>query len=197
MTQIFSEFRGRPPVTTHGDIEQAAFRLFAEHGFEATTVEMIAAELGIGRRTVARYYPSKNDIPWGQFDSHLASFRHLLRDQPTELPIWRAIHEAVLAFNTFPADASPTHRERMALIRSAPSLVAHSSLRYDAWRRIVAEYAAARSGGSADDLRPRTVARVALAVVLSAYDVWLEREDLDLVTTIDRAMTEARAFLDG
>ena len=194
MGQTFSELRGRPPATTHAEIEQAAFALFAEHGFEATTVEMIAAELGIGRRTVSRYYPSKNDIPWGQFDLHLAGFRRLLDAQSVE-PMWRAIHQAVMEFNRFPPDASPPHRERMLLIRNTPALVAHSALRYDAWRRVISEYVADREGLDPDDLLPRTVAHLALAVVLSAYDTWLDDPRRDLEATIDEAMQRIRAFV--
>ena len=62
---------GRPEATSHAEIEQAAFRLFAERGFERTTLDAIADEVGVGRRTLFRYYPSKNDIPWGQFDRTL------------------------------------------------------------------------------------------------------------------------------
>src|SRR6478752_5661725 len=71
---------GRPEATSHAEIEQAAFRLFAERGFDGTTLGDIAAAVGVSRRTLFRYYPSKNDIPWGQFDRTLESFRRILRD---------------------------------------------------------------------------------------------------------------------
>jgi len=54
---------GRPEATSHAAIEQAAFRLFGDSGFDATTLDAIAAEVGVGRRTLFRYYASKNDIP--------------------------------------------------------------------------------------------------------------------------------------
>ena len=104
---------GLPEVTSHAEIEQAAFRLFAEQGFEATTVEAIAAEVGVSRRTLFRYYSSKNDIPWGQFDRTLDGFRQILAGMPTDLPIHEAVHRGVLAFNEFPEDSQPPHRDRM------------------------------------------------------------------------------------
>src|SRR5215213_2120704 len=65
---------GRPPATTHAAIERTAFALFERQGFEATTLDDIAAALGVGRRTLFRYYPSKNDILWGRFDASLRHF---------------------------------------------------------------------------------------------------------------------------
>src|SRR4051812_46013561 len=59
---------GRPEATSHAEIEQAAFRLFGVRGFDGTTLNDIAAAVGVSRRTLFRYFRSKNDIPWGQFD---------------------------------------------------------------------------------------------------------------------------------
>ena len=53
-----------------GHLEVVA-QQFEERGFEMTTMDDIAAAVGVGRRTLFRYYPSKNDILWGQFDDSL------------------------------------------------------------------------------------------------------------------------------
>jgi len=189
--------RGRPGVTSHGEIEQVAFRLFAERGFAATTLDAIAAELGIGRRTLFRYYRSKNDIPWGQFDRTLVGFREVLDAQPTELPLHEAVHRGVVAFNEFPEDARPPHRERMRLILTTPELQAHSVLRYQEWRRVIAEYVARRTGAAPEDLLPRVVGQVSLALALAAYDVWLADDTTPIPVLIDRAMHHLRAHLDA
>ena len=188
---------GRPVVTSHGEIEQAAFRLFAEHGFDGTTLEAIAAEVGVGRRTLFRYYESKNDIPWGQFDRTLEGFRQNFRDLPDDLPIHEAVHLAVRRFNDFPTGAQPSHRDRMRLILKTPALQAHSVLRYADWRTVIAEYVAAREGLSAHDLLPRTVGHVALALALSAYEGWLDDETADLLDLVDATMTSLRRAFDG
>jgi len=46
---------GRPAVTSRAELEQVALGLFAEAGFEATTVDDIAAAAGVARRTFFRY----------------------------------------------------------------------------------------------------------------------------------------------
>jgi mycofactocin system transcriptional regulator len=187
--------RGRPVATSHGEIEQAAFRLFRRHGFARTTLDDIAREVGVGRRTLFRYYASKNDIPWGQFDRTLDGFRAILNQMPDDIPVHEAVHRGVLRFNDFPADARPSHRERMRLILTTPELQAHSVLRYAEWRHVIAEYVAGCTGAQPDDLLPRTVGRVSLSVALSAYDVWLDDESAVLADLLDESMSALRHYL--
>lgn len=187
--------KGRPVATTHAEIEQVAFRLFAERGFDGTTLEAIAAGVGVGRRTLFRYYQSKNDIPWGQFDRTLDRFRDVLEGAPDELPLHEAVHRAVLAFNEFPPDAQPSHRDRMRLILTTPELQAHSVLRYAQWRQIIADYVGRRTGGSPSDLLPQTVGHVSLALALTAYEAWLSDESANLGELLADAMASLRGYL--
>jgi mycofactocin system transcriptional regulator len=186
---------GRPEATSHAAIEQAAFRLFAERGFDATTLDAIAAEVGVGRRTLFRYYASKNDIPWGQFDRTLDGFRGILATMPEDLPVHEAVHRAVLAFNDFPEGAEPPHRDRMRLILQTPTLQAHSVLRYAQWRAVIAEYVARRLGLEPGDLLPRTVGQVSLALALSAYETWLDSPGTSVRGLLDEAMAALRRHL--
>lgn len=186
---------GRPPVTSHAEIERAGFRLFARRGFDGTTLDAIAAEVGISRRTLLRYYDSKNDIPWGRFAETLDGFRATLAATPADVPLHEAVHAAVLDFNRFDLDAHPSHRERMQLILTTPTLQAHSVLRYGEWRQVIAEYVALRLGLRPDDLLPRTVGQVSLALTLSAYTHWLDHPELALHDLIDTAMAGLRSYL--
>ena len=131
---------GRPPVTSHAAIEAAAFALFERQGFDDTTTDEIAEAAGIGRRTLFRYYPSKYDIPWGQFDASLAYFRDVLAREPQEIPLWQAVQHGVVQFNTFDESVLDQHRARMRLILQTPSLQAHSVLMYERWRAVIADY---------------------------------------------------------
>lgn len=192
--------RGRPSATSHAEIEREAFRLFATQGFEATTLDAIAERIGVSRRTVTRYYASKNDIPWGQFDRTLAAFRDLLATMPHSLPLWERVHRGVVAFNAFPEDAEPPHRERMRLILRTPALQAHSVLRYEQWRAVIADYVATETGQAADDPIPRLAGHVSLALAISAYERWLTpaAEDAtraDLPALLDQAMSDLRGYL--
>ena len=187
--------RGRPVATSHAEIERAAFRLFAERGFDAVTMADIATEVGVGRRTLFRYFESKNDIPWGQFDLTLDGFRAILAGMPDDLPLHEAVHRSVVAFNDFPADAEPSHRDRMRLILETPALQAHSVLRYAAWRSAIADHVARRLDLEPGDLLPRTVGNVALALAISAYEAWLADPDADLPALLEETMSGLRAYL--
>jgi mycofactocin system transcriptional regulator len=171
---------GRPPVTTHAAIEQAAFALFERQGFDETTMEDIAAALGVGRRSLFRYYPSKNDILWGQFDDSLHGFEQTFAALPRRTPLHLAIRDAVIAFNRLDEAAIPQHRQRMRLLLGTPALLAHSELRYAAWRAVVAEYVAGRLRCSPTDLTPTLAGRAALAIALTAYEQWLRDDTLAL-----------------
>jgi mycofactocin system transcriptional regulator len=173
-------------VTSHAAIEQAAFRLFAERGFEGTTLAHIADAVGVTRRTLFRYYASKNDIPWGQFDLTLDHFRQILDRQPLSVPLAEAVARGVVAFNDFPADAEPHHAVRMRLILETPALQAHSALKYADWRGVVARFAAERGGESVDGVVPQLLGHVALAIALTAYEQWLRsgRDDVELLLSL-------------
>ncbi|GCD88158.1 mycofactocin system transcriptional regulator [Nocardioides sp. LS1] len=187
--------KGRPVATSHGEIEQAAFGLFAERGFDGTTLEDIAQAVGVGRRTLFRYFDSKNDIPWGQFDRTLQGFRQIFAELPADLPTHEAVHLAVRRFNEFPDDAQPPHRERMRLILQTPTLQAHSVLRYGQWRAVIADYVATRHGLQPADLLPRTAGHVSLALAIAAYETWLEDDTADLPALIDTTFVELRTYL--
>ncbi|HTU31922.1 MAG TPA: mycofactocin system transcriptional regulator [Solirubrobacteraceae bacterium] len=172
--------RGRPPSTSRESVERTALALFAERGFERTTVEEIAAELGVGRRTVFRYFPSKNDIVWGEFDRVLDRLRDELDGHGEDVDVMDALAAAAVASNSYPTEQLPELRTRMTLITTVPALQAHSALRYADWRRVVADYVARRRGERPGDLVPQTVAFAALGASMAAFSVWVaEGGDLE------------------
>jgi mycofactocin system transcriptional regulator len=186
---------GRQPSTTRAELSHIALQLFIERGFEATTVDDIAIAAGIGRRTLFRYFASKNDLPWGDFDGILATMRDYLRNVPPQTSLVDALHGAVIEFNRFPAEESPFHRERMQLLLNVPALVAHSTLRYASWRQVIAEYAALRLGLPEESLEPQAIAWTYLGVSLSAYEQWLRLDGAELLPLLDTSLRMLEGLL--
>ncbi|MFZ2964268.1 MAG: mycofactocin system transcriptional regulator [Rhodoglobus sp.] len=179
---------GRQPSTSRAELSHVALQLFLENGFDGTTVDDIAAAAGIGRRTLFRYFASKNDLPWGDFEALLERMRGCLRALPAEMPLLDALGTAIIEFNRVPKEEIPYHRQRMELLLNVPALVAHSTLRYQSWRQVIVEYAALRLGVAEDSLKPQTLGWILLGVSLSAYEQWLLHEDADLLELIASAL---------
>ena len=57
--------RERKKLATRLAIHEAGMQLFAEHGFTATTVDAIADAAGVSRATVFTYFPTKEEIVFG------------------------------------------------------------------------------------------------------------------------------------
>jgi mycofactocin system transcriptional regulator len=179
---------GRRPVTTRSEVEHAAFELFARNGFDSTTVDDIAAAAGIGRRTFFRYFPSKNDVAWGNFDEELAGMRDRFAACPPDLPLMDAVREVVVDFNRVDPQEAPWHRRRLELILTVPALQAHSTLRYADWRGVVADFTGARLGLPPETLLPQAIAHATLGVAVAAYEQWLADPTAELSPLLDVAL---------
>lgn len=177
---------GRPPSTTREEIEAVALERFAARGFEETTVEDIAAAVGVGRRTLFRYFSSKNDIVWGDFDWVMERLWAALAER-AEDPLMEALRHGVVESNRYPPEQLPGLRIRMTLITRTPALQAHSALRYAEWRAVVARWAADRLGATPEDLLPRAIGQAALGTAMAAFGRWVDHPDEDLDSLLDAA----------
>src|SRR6202158_3535955 len=178
---------GRRRSTTWGHITDVALDLFAARGFDEVSVDDVAEAAGIARRTLFRYYPSKNAIPWGDFDAHLEHMRDLLDKVDPDAPVADALRTALLAFNAFGAEETARHRQRMRVILETAALQEYSMTMYAGWRAVVAGYVARRLGAKPGDLVPQTVAWTMLGVALSAYEHWLADEAVALAQALGDA----------
>lgn len=187
---------GRRRSTTPHHISDVAIELFAAHGFTDVSVDDIARAAGIARRTLFRYYASKNAIPWGDFNTHLAQLQGLLDNIDSRIQLRDALRAALLAFNTFDESETIRHRKRMRVILQTPELQAYSMTMYAGWREVIAKFVTRRSGGKTTDFMPQTVAWTMLGVALSAYEHWLRDESVSLTEALGAAFDVVGAGLD-
>jgi TetR/AcrR family transcriptional regulator, regulator of mycofactocin system len=187
---------GRRRSTTPHHITDVALRLFADRGFAEVSVDDVARAAGIARRTVFRYYASKNAIPWGDFDAHLQHLSELLERVDPNVPLGTALRAALLTFNTFDESETVRHRQRMQVILQTAELQAYSMTMYAGWRQVIAKFVARRSGAKTSDLLPQTIAWMLLGVALSAYEYWLADESVSLPHALGDAFDVVRAGLD-
>ena len=82
-------------MTSRAELSNIAIELFLKQGYDETTIDDIARAAGIGRRTFFRYFPSKNEVAWGNFDEHLAGMRASLETIPEDVPLSEALTTAL------------------------------------------------------------------------------------------------------
>ena len=184
---------GRRRSTTCDHIADVALDLFSTYGFSEVSVDDVALASGIARRTLFRYYSSKNAIPWGDFDAHLRHFATVLDRTEPDAPLRSALRDALLDFNSVDDFQTERHRERMRLILQTAELQAYSMTMYAGWRAVVADFVAGRLGTRAGDLVPQTVAWSMLGVALAAYEYWLAHEGVPLSEAMGEAFDTVAA----
>jgi len=155
-------------------LEAVALELFAVRGFDAVTVDDLAAAGGVGRRTFFRYFPTKLDVVLGELDSALDALVATLRTVPADLDPVAACRAAFLQVNAYADDDVPVLRRRLRLIETVPEVSARAGVRYAAWERAVAVDAAARWGCAPEELRPQVFARVVVAAMRGVFTTWLD-----------------------
>jgi mycofactocin system transcriptional regulator len=186
---------GRRRSTTPQHITDIAIELFTTHDFAEVSVDDVAHAAGISRRTLFRYYASKNAILWGDFDTHLAHLEDLLDAVDPTVRLGAALRGALLAFNTFDESETVRHRQRMRVILQTAELQAYSMTMYAGWREVMAGFVARRLSLKTTDPLPQTVAWTMLAVALSAYEHWLSDESVTLLEALGNAFDIAAAGL--
>jgi mycofactocin system transcriptional regulator len=179
---------GRPRATSQRAIELVALQLFAAHGFDATTVEEISDAASVSKRTFFRYFASKAEVIWSDFQHEVTALRALLAEAPQDQPVGECVKAAVLQANRYRAEDAGELRIRMQVIATNPEMQASAAVHYDAWAEALADFAAGRLGLRPDDLLPRSLGLSALAVCRAAFEQWVSRPDRDLTGYLEQAL---------
>ncbi|HEY3239047.1 MAG TPA: TetR family transcriptional regulator [Acidimicrobiia bacterium] len=177
-----TEEEGSPPGLrerhrrrTAAQLEEVALRLFVERGFDATTVDDIAAAAEVSRRTFFRYFASKDDVLLSDHPRRLAELRTALAARPSSEPILTALRQALMSMTgTYEEDRERLLR-RATVMRGTPSLQARSLMLQRDWEQAVSEMVAEHLGVDAHgDLRAVVVAAATMGATRAAFGVWLE-----------------------
>lgn len=164
----------------------AAHALFRAQGFEATTIEHIAAAAGVSRRTFFRYFATKDAAVFPHAEARIARFREALRPRGGEA-VQAAVRRAVVEV----AREFAAHRDELllqhALIASSPVLLAREHEIDLAWEDAIVAALEAEQDPAADaaqgPLRARVLAGAIAGALRAALRVWLDgRGRADLAT---------------
>jgi AcrR family transcriptional regulator len=125
--------RERKKERTRLAIAEAAHRLFRERGFDAVTVAEVAREADVSEGTVFNYFPTKEELFYGQMESFEASLVDAVRERPPG----ESVPEA---FRRFVLEQSRGLAERADLIEAAIRVISASPALQAREREVVADY---------------------------------------------------------
>jgi AcrR family transcriptional regulator len=166
--------RERHRKRTAADLEEAALALFCEKGFDAVTIDDIAAAADVSRRTFFRYYASKEDVILSDHPKRLDELQAALDRRPADEPTLTALRQAILSLAGSYEDQRDHMLRRFRLVTETPALEARSLCLQRNWESSVTAMLAERMGvDPAKDLRPGTVAATTMAAMRVATANWL------------------------
>ncbi|MBE9376331.1 TetR family transcriptional regulator [Saccharopolyspora sp. HNM0983] len=159
--------RGGRRQEVRSQIALAAMDLFAEQGFESTTVDRIAEQAGVGRRTFFRYFRSKEDAVFPGHDERLADVVERLRTTSDEADPLQVLTEiAGLVLDMYVAEPQVSLK-RFELTRQVGALRDKEIASIDRYQRVFARYLRRCWAAGAD---AELHAAMAAAAVVAAHN---------------------------
>ncbi len=154
-------------------LAEAAVALFDENGYDATTVDDIAARAGVSRSTFFRYYRSKEDAIFPDHDALLAQVDARLRASTAGTAIV-AITDAVRLVLAHYVDDAEVSLRRYRLVHKVPALRDREIASVARYQRLFREFVGAWLAGSPDaDLRAELMAASVVAAHNQVLRGWL------------------------
>ncbi|SFW85394.1 TetR family transcriptional regulator [Amycolatopsis australiensis] len=176
-------------------LASAAVDLFAANGYEATTVDDIAAAAGVGRRTFFRYFDTKDDVLFANHDEIVAEMEAAFATaDPARDPIDVACAAVGLVLDSYAGELDVSLK-RFALTRAVPALRDKEVATVDRYQRVLARYLQARFEEQGDETASLRAAVAAAAIAAANNHVlrrWLRAGGKD---DIKAAAAEAFALV--
>ncbi|MBB6122737.1 TetR/AcrR family transcriptional regulator [Sphingobium subterraneum] len=178
MNEAPVNLKARTRRIIQNEIADTAKALFAKKGYGNTTVEDIAAVVGMSQRTIFRYFTSKEDILLGKFDYVAGEMLDCLRSRPTDEPAWDSLRE-MLGSAVYEADG-PDHRsvaESIHIVFDNPALFASYLQKLQPLQGKVIEILIERAKANGkpyavDDPAPYALAAAAFGCFVAAQCSW-------------------------
>jgi len=181
--------RERKKERTRRELVDAAVRLFAERGFEETTVEDISNAADVSPRTFFRYFRTKEEVLFSDHPRTVEVLKRTLEERPEDERILRSVAAGMAAVaRTFEEDPE-AYLTRVRLDIQSPTVAASALHIQQDWARVIARFVAARLGvDPRRDLRPGLVSGAAVAAFRAAVTRWASgRGSEDAAALVDEA----------
>lgn len=190
MTDV--DWRARKKAATKQSIQEQALRLFAEKGYDATTVDEIAAAAGVSHMTFFRYFPRKEAVV--EYDEYDPMLEEMIAARPPDESPLTSLHAAIRAgLEAILATDREALLQRTRLVLNNPTLRSRNAIAQDTTRDLFARALARRAGLPEPDFTCTVQASAALAAIGPAMMAWAEGEHDDPIALIDAAFAALKA----
>jgi AcrR family transcriptional regulator len=162
---------GRPISINPEAVAALALHMFAERGYEQTSMEDIAREAGVGRKTLYRHFANKAELVWGGMERAIEASAPLLEATPapnmTAEDIMAGLRDALIAGVDALPDLAVT-RGRLRLIAEHPELMSRSYDFLGTQRDRTLSYLAVRG------VSETTARYFCAALIGTSFEAWLQ-----------------------
>jgi AcrR family transcriptional regulator len=166
--------RARKRRQTRERITNAAMNLFLKRGFDAVTVDEIAAAADVSTRSFFDYFPAKEDLISAWQDDFGVAVAAAVTARPPGEPLVRVVEAAVTS--AILAAAQPREFAIADLVSNTPSLGARRHLKYGKLEQMLADALVQRVHSEADRFRARLLAMIVVGAMRLGDDIWREQE---------------------
>lgn len=172
---------------TRERLKACALELFTTQGYDATTVEQIAAAAGVSHMTFFRHFPTKESVVVE--DPYDPLIGEAVRAQPADLPPLERVRLGILAaWSGVPPPIDAETRARVAIMAAHPQLRAKAWENTQATERVVVE---ALMASGTEPLAAAVAAGACIGAVMAALMHWATADDAgDLGTAIGAALAQ-------
>lgn len=164
----------RWPENTHARLVDAAFALFVEQGYAATTVEQIAGRAGTTSRTFFRRFRDKDEVIFADDDELLPSLIASIEGDRDAADAGGMMRSALGELADRMEPERRRLRQRQRIIDQDVGLTGRELAKQARWQRSVTESLRER-GFDRDDAE--VLAAIGFALFTGALHEWLEHDD--------------------
>jgi AcrR family transcriptional regulator len=176
------------------ELSRQAIQLFTQKGFEETTIDEIVDPLAVSKRTLFRYFATKEDLVFAWYEELTDELVRALEARPKAEAPFESVCETLLSLLHY-YDENPKWALAMTrLAKATPALVGKSFEKRSIWERELAKALAKRlPHAPTRELTARVTVAAALAAFTCAIDEWTDsRGKANIRAVLDRAFSIVR-----
>ncbi len=174
-------------------IWDAAIDLFAEKGFEETTIDDIVNAAGTSRRTFFRHFESKRDLMAQPVLSYGTSFKSAIRSSRRGSSAAELFRHVVLEVASGTV-SNPRLRKVMEIAAKYPGAREAQLSRVAELQDQVAE---AFAQHCKDGVAAQVLAALTLSVLSAAYRIWFSKGSKDITSAVQYALAQVSLIVRG